>query len=124
MILQPQSEWPLLRRWLSANALGLVDERLVAERGRLYLVLVADPGAPTLPAFAELTEDDLFEAGPILVRDRAPATIAYWRDRERRALRAARECAHLDDRARERLESGVQRARRILAALGNTAPTP
>ena len=42
-VLQPQSEPALLRRWLASAGLGIVEERVALDRGRLYPVIAAEP---------------------------------------------------------------------------------
>jgi tRNA (adenine22-N1)-methyltransferase len=43
LVLQPQTEWPRLRRYLASRGYTLVDERLVEQRSRFFLVLAAEP---------------------------------------------------------------------------------
>lgn len=82
-ILQPTRDEAALRRELAALGLGLVDERLVEERGRFHFVLVAAPAAVAPPA---ADEDDL-EVGPVLLRDRPPELRDYWESTRARLLR-------------------------------------
>lgn len=93
LILQPQCEIPLVRRWLARNGLPIVDERLVRERGRFYVVLAAEWSAPTRPsAYGGLGAEELLEAGPCLVRSPDPVVRLYWSerlDRMERILRRA-----------------------------------
>ena len=39
MILQPQSEWAEVRKWLRENTLHISDERMVTDEGKTYLIL-------------------------------------------------------------------------------------
>jgi tRNA (adenine22-N1)-methyltransferase len=114
LVLQPQTEWPRLRRFLAARGYALVDERLVEERGRFCLVLAAQPGDAAPAAVAGWSADDLLVAGPLLVRDDPVSAAAFWRDQAERIERA---CAAQRGRRADRLLPQLQRARRILAAL-------
>lgn len=84
LVLQPNRDAPHLRAALWELDLAIVDEAMAAERGRLYPVIAAEPGAPTgappSPADARF--------GPILLRTRPPAFVAFL-DRERARLVAA-----------------------------------
>lgn len=78
-VLQPQTEELRLRRWLVAQGLGIVDERLVVERRRFYVVLAVEPGAATaLHDHPSLSPQELLEAGPVLVRSADPRVRDYW----------------------------------------------
>jgi tRNA (adenine22-N1)-methyltransferase len=44
LILQPMADAGRLRLWLAGNGWRLADEKLVREEGRIYPVLVAEPG--------------------------------------------------------------------------------
>ena len=44
LVLQPQTKTELLRRWLSGNGYRLLEERLVRDKGQLYVVLHAAGG--------------------------------------------------------------------------------
>lgn len=82
LVLQPQTEWPHLRSWLAHRGWGIVEERLAIERGRSYLVLAAEAGAPLgLADHPVLAPAELLEAGPRLVRSSDPAVRRYWIER-------------------------------------------
>ncbi|HJQ97235.1 MAG TPA: tRNA (adenine(22)-N(1))-methyltransferase TrmK [Candidatus Polarisedimenticolaceae bacterium] len=89
-ILQPQTEAARLRAALARCGLSLVDERLVEDGGRFYPILVATPGR-SLPALAYpgLTDEDVLEAGPCLLRDRPPELAAAWERQRERLARVA-----------------------------------
>lgn len=61
LVLQPMTDAGDLRRWLVENGWRLVDEKLVEEDGRLYVIMAAEPGRE------ETTEPWLLEVGPRLV---------------------------------------------------------
>ncbi|MFO7561406.1 MAG: class I SAM-dependent methyltransferase [Enhygromyxa sp.] len=71
-----------LRARLGELGWALVDEAIAEDQGRLYPILVAEPGAPGL-----LDETDR-ELGPILRRSADPLTRA-WFERERSRVERA-----------------------------------
>lgn len=70
LVLQPMGGEESLRRWLAANGWQLADEALVEDAGRIYVVLVAEPGT------ASLTPEDAF-IGPHLRRKGGPLLAKY-----------------------------------------------
>lgn len=79
VVLQPQAQWGELRRWLVQRGWRIAEEQLLRERGRVYLVVAAEPGRtgsgldhPTL------THDEVLEAGPCLVRSCDPEVSRFW----------------------------------------------
>jgi len=112
VVLGPHGGAAPLRRFLAARGLGVVAERLVLERGRFYLVLAAEPGAPPPPPHPRLTPLELLEAGPHLTRGDDPLVARYWR-------RQAERLAAILDRAaagpaREAALAGWRLAHKIL----------
>ncbi|MCL6634324.1 MAG: class I SAM-dependent methyltransferase [Peptococcaceae bacterium] len=83
LILQPMADPGDLRTWLVANGWQISDEKLVEEGGRIYVVIVAEPGR-------EKTRDPLLlELGPRLLEKKDPLLGAYLKgimERYRRAL--------------------------------------
>ncbi len=115
VVLQPATEPARLRRGLARRGYGIVEERLVVDRGRFYTVIAAEWGREdrfaTHPA---LDRDDLYQAGPCLVRSDNPLVRKLWLrqlDAQRRLLARAR--GEGLRAVRRRLEL----TRRILAAL-------
>lgn len=49
LLLQPQTKVELLRRWISENGYVCRDERLVWDKGKLYVVLQMTAGEPFTP---------------------------------------------------------------------------
>jgi len=72
LILQPMVGAGTLRLWLVKNGFCLVDERLVREEGRIYEIIVAEPGPGT--------PDNLLsvEFGSLLWKKRDPLLKEYW----------------------------------------------
>lgn len=66
LILQPMADEPDLRRYLYHNGWNLVDEELLMEDGRLYLIMVAEQGQQ------EVHEPIVMEVGPRLLEKRHP----------------------------------------------------
>jgi tRNA (adenine22-N1)-methyltransferase len=78
-----------LRRWIGVQGLGVVAERMIRERGRFYVALAAEPGAPMPPPHPRLTPGELLEAGPCLAGGGDPLVTRYWQlqaERYRRIL--------------------------------------
>lgn len=85
LVLQPQTEAPLLRRWLVEHGRRIVDEALVRDGGRTYVVVAAEEGDAADGLRLEgLERDDVLAAGPVLLRRRAPGLARYWRERRDR----------------------------------------
>lgn len=64
LILQPMVAANTVRRWLNENQWDVVDERLVQEEGRLYEIVVAEPGRATS------CEPIMYDIGEKLWRDK------------------------------------------------------
>ena len=87
-VFQPQTDPAGLRRGLIELGLAIVEERLVHERRRFYLVLAAESQADaTLPAWPGLRPEDVLEAGPCLLREGHPLLAPYWQRQVRRLER-------------------------------------
>jgi tRNA (adenine22-N1)-methyltransferase len=109
LIVQPNHGFPKLgslRAHLEALGWALVDECLVRDRGRLYVILVAEPGQ------ARLRDEIDRELGPVLRRGEDPLFRA-WLERERERL--TRACAGMQ-RGRVDLELSAK-YQRMLALL-------
>lgn len=98
LVLQPMADPGPLRNWLARNGWRLVDEELVREMDRFYVVMAAEPGK-------ELPEDRLLqEIGPLLVNKNSPDLIEYLekiRDDYQRVLSGL---------ARSRTEESMEKA--------------
>lgn len=70
LVLQPMGGEESLRRWLMENGWYIVDETLVEDAGRIYVVMAAEPGA------MDLTWADAF-LGPHLLKRRGPLLARY-----------------------------------------------
>jgi len=80
IVCQPQTDWPMLRRGLTERRLEIVDERLIRERGRYYLILAAEPREdPVLYRHPRLDHEQLLDAGPALARSQDPVVFDFWR---------------------------------------------
>ena len=88
LVLQPMAGEAALRRRLPELGWRIVDEDLVADGGRLYLVIVAAPAGPG----AYTAPGDELDAllGPVLRRRRGKLFAAYARSLAARLARAAR----------------------------------
>ena len=99
LVLQPMGGEESLRRWLMENGWFLIDEEMVEDAGRIYIIMAAEPGA------MDLTWADAF-LGPYLLRKRGPLLGRYAAILLEQARRA-RDGAALSDRpeARARAEA-------------------
>ncbi|MBE3585571.1 tRNA (adenine(22)-N(1))-methyltransferase [Desulfofundulus thermocisternus] len=71
LILQPMADEGNLRLWLVKNGWRLVDETLVEDDGRLYMVMVAEPGPE------KVSDSFILEIGPRLVEKKHPLLPVY-----------------------------------------------
>ncbi|MGB9803164.1 tRNA (adenine(22)-N(1))-methyltransferase [Desulfofundulus sp.] len=71
LILQPMVDAGDLRLWLVGEGWRLVDEMLVEEDGRLYVIVVAERGRE------KVSDPYLLEIGPRLVEKKDPLLPAY-----------------------------------------------
>ena len=71
LILQPMADEAELRNYLINHGWSLVDEELLLEDNRLYLILVAERGRE------EIEEPLLFEIGPRLLEKKHPLLPIY-----------------------------------------------
>lgn len=71
LVIQPMVEVALVREWLYSHDWHLIDEELVQEGERYYVVLVAEPGAESLPPKISL------ELGPKLLAKKHPLLKPY-----------------------------------------------
>ena len=65
LLLQPQTKVELLRRWISENGYVCRDERLVWDKGKLYVVLQMTAGEPFTPDEARLYGGLHLEGDPL-----------------------------------------------------------
>jgi tRNA (adenine22-N1)-methyltransferase len=79
LVLQPQGEPAVVRRWLAANRYRIIAERLQEVRGFYHLTLAATPNhREPPPGHPVLAEADLMVAGPLLVRSGDPVVRKFW----------------------------------------------
>ena len=71
LVLQPMTDAGSLRLWLARNGWRLVDEELVKEGEKFYVIMAAEPGI-------DPQEDHfLLEMGPLLVEKYSPVLVEY-----------------------------------------------
>jgi tRNA (adenine22-N1)-methyltransferase len=71
LVLQPMADPGDLRRWLAKNGWRLVDEDLVKDDGKFYVILVAQQGEEPC------RDDFLMEIGPLLINKCSPLLVEY-----------------------------------------------
>lgn len=81
LILQPQKHEVPLRRWLAGAGWRLVDEELVLDRGRYYLILAWEQGE------GQTFRPWEWEVGPLLLAKRHPLLAGYLDQRIERLHR-------------------------------------
>ncbi len=118
LVLQPNTEWTAVRRWLADHRWPLLDERIVQDRRKFYVVLVVDPHPGPAPGW----DEDALALGPHLLRARPPGFerwLAEEVERTDRALRGARSGRgpHTDGR----IDALLERRARLSRALGHCA---
>lgn len=98
LVLQPMDDAPQLRRWLIDHGWRLMDERLVAEDGHLYLVMAAEPGAEAV------TNDLDLLIGPRLLERNEPQLLLFLDnliEQNRRILKGLARSPRQDMRKKE-----------------------
>jgi tRNA (adenine22-N1)-methyltransferase len=119
LVLQPRAEPASARSFLHRHGWALVAERLTEDGGRLHLTIAAEPGVD--PAYEDdaLSAEDLYAAGPLLVRSGRPEVAEAWRrERERLGRIVARGGSGA---SMERARAGLARAERILDFISKRA---
>lgn len=104
LVIQPMVEVALMRKWLYCNGWHLVEEDLVQEGGRYYVVLVAKHGAKPLPSEIDL------ELGPCLLIKKHQLLIPYLDKlikKERKILKALKK-ARIEENIRQRQKLQVK----------------
>lgn len=71
LILQPNNSEDEVRAWLNSHGYALVAERILEENGKIYEILVAEPGQQTL------TPQEL-RFGPYLLVEKSPVFKKRW----------------------------------------------
>lgn len=113
LVLQPNGGAESLRRYVASMGWAIAAEEVVAEAGRLYIVMAAEPAAGP-PAY----EPADYILGPVLRRRGGPLYVQWVREelaRTRRALAGARRAQRPDP---EKLALLAQRAAVLSAAEG------
>lgn len=119
LVLQPNTEWALVRRWVAARGFSLAREVMVEDRGKFYVVLDVRPQEHDTAAWSE----GELELGPRLSSERPPAFLAWLRHELARTERAAARVAGRGDpgatRPDVKLLAMRERAERLRHALGS-----
>lgn len=71
LILQPNNREDDVRRWLQKHEFRLIDEAILEENGKIYEVIVAEPGQMQLSEIEE-------RFGPYLLRHISPIFVKKW----------------------------------------------
>lgn len=78
LVLSPHSEWYEVRCFLADNGYEIIDEDMLREDGKYYVIIKAVRGdeSQSVPIDAHFDEDGL-RFGPVLMRKRHPVLIEY-----------------------------------------------
>lgn len=115
LVLQPQKNIDLLRRWLADNGWRIVAEDIAFDSGFYYVVMAAEPGK------MELSEDEA-EFGPCLISEPHPLLPQYLGLKLADLRTLCERLEHNDGaEAQRRLEQLDAQARRIEAILTRIA---
>lgn len=71
LVLQPMNDAGALRFWLINHGWRICEEAVAEEEGRLYVIIVAEPGRETV------CDPLLIEIGPYLAQGKDPLSVAY-----------------------------------------------
>ncbi len=101
LVLQPMSAEERVREWLARENWCIIGERLIADSGRIYVIIAAERGEMGLSA-----EDALL--GPILRREGGALFIAYARILLEQSKRALAGASHSESDAANRRKQELQ----------------
>jgi tRNA (adenine22-N1)-methyltransferase len=79
LVLDPRTGAGEVRSWIRKLEFGIVDERVVRERGTYFTLLAAEARRADAQTPPGLPDADVLEAGPILLARRCPLAREYWR---------------------------------------------
>lgn len=95
LVLQPNTDWVLVRRLIAERGWSLLGERMVEDRGKFYVVLTVEPRPGPAPQWSE----DALLLGPRLRIERTPEFVAWLRHELRRTESAQRRASRARDRS-------------------------
>ncbi len=113
LILSPQSNIPELRVFLSENNFCIVDERMVVDEEKYYIVMKVVKGRQVLSK-----QDELF--GPILKSDKSKVTIEYF---EKELQKNKEILCKLEEHSSEASKIRAEEIRNIVEMLGGLLGT-
>ncbi len=77
LVLQPNVGAVSVRNWLIRNNWELVAEEILEEEGKIYEILVAEPGDPFLP-YGGTNRDASLLMGPFLMKEKSAVFVKKW----------------------------------------------
>lgn len=88
LVMQPMTDAGDLRVWLAANGWKIVDEELVEDDGRIYVIIAAEPGREVIldPVYLEVGPRLLEKKSPLMERHLQSFVVKYERVLEGLAL--------------------------------------
>ncbi len=83
LILQPQSEIWLVRRFLLQNHYSIVKENMIYEDGKYYSIMRAEKSTAEVSAYT--SKEEVY--GPILIKERHPVLFQYLKKEKEATIR-------------------------------------
>ena len=122
LILSPQSDIPMVRKYLRTNGFLIVDEQVIIDSQKFYTIIKAEPtqdGSCTRSRGNEQTLEDQF--GPVLLEKRPEAFIQMliFQQKTNQQIIDQLESASKTDTNRDRLNELKQKQEDIRAILEN-----
>jgi tRNA (adenine22-N1)-methyltransferase len=77
LLLQPMTDLDILRSWLVKNGWKLIEEELIKEEDKFYVVIKAIPGEE------EYIDEFSLAIGPLLIKKNSPVLLEYLEKRAR-----------------------------------------
>lgn len=116
LVLQPQTDPVVVRRWLLDHEYAIVLETMVRERGNDYVIIGAEPREDARGAWrGPLVLEDLLEVGPCLIRSPDTLVREHW-EREKQRLERVVSPTVRGEAPRE-ARTRLELAERVLACL-------
>ncbi|MFC0522581.1 tRNA (adenine(22)-N(1))-methyltransferase TrmK [Pontibacillus salicampi] len=118
IIVQPNINAIVLRKWFLENGYELVSEDVIEEEGHFYEVLVADKGASSNPYGVEDMEKELY-LGPFLLRDCSEPFIQKWTQEKNKLTRVIGEMKKASQPDQVKINEFTRQLQWIEEVIGN-----
>ncbi len=108
LILQPNVGEDNVRRWLQEHHYGIIAERILAEDGHIYEIIVADP-VETPTTFSETQ----LKFGPFLLREKSPVLQDKWCKEQARLDDVIATMQHAQHAPKEKIDAFINQRNQI-----------